>query len=67
MLYHSLQDAHEFLSQLFSQLCDEWGTLLQSRGEKEAAGLKGDQEVLAVSPVVSNFQFTIQTTIKCKE
>ena len=64
MLHSILQDAHEFLNQLFGQLCDEWG-VLQSRWEKEAAGLKG--ELVAVSPVVSNFQFAIQTTIKCKE
>lgn len=59
-----LQDAHEFLNQLFGQLCDEWG-VLQSRGEKGAEGLKG--ELTVASPVVSNFQFEIQTTIRCKE
>ena len=60
----SPQDAHEFLNQLFGQLCDEWG-VLQSKGEKGAGVLKG--ELTVASPVVSNFQFEIQTTIRCKE
>ena len=63
-----LQDAHELLSQCLDQLKDDvdhignHGSSGPSNGE-----VAGDSQLECPSPVVRNFESTIQHRIVCKE